>query len=354
MRVFITGVGGALGSRVAELVESLHEVEAVAGLDVVAPRRELTRTEISVIDPRERRLVTHAIRRFEPTAVIHLGIYEPNARATPRVAEERTASGTTTALGAAAESGMLDRIVVRSGLEIYGRRTGTPQVPDETVVPDPTTSFGRTLLRSEQVAQATAETVGATCSVLRFASIVGPDFPSPLARYLRLPLVPLNGIPDAPFSLLHADDAARAIVAALRLKLDGPLNIAGAGAVTAFQTVLMGGHRPLPIIGPWWAIARAISNAVGSPVPDHLLELLQRGRVADLSKLEVMTDLYPEHDTLSCARALHGWNEPVTPTRNEDRRAERGGNRADRVNRRTEPVEWVSTRSSASIKSGDS
>jgi UDP-glucose 4-epimerase len=323
VRVFITGVGGALGSRVAQLVESLREVEAVAGLDVVAPRRELRRTEVSVVDPRERRVVTQAIRRFEPTAIVHLGIYEPNARATPRVAADRTTSGTTTALGAAAENESLDRIVIRSGLEVYGRRNGAAQVPDETVVPDPTTAFGRTLLRAEQVAQATADSVGATCSVLRFASIVGPDVPSPLARYLRLPVVPVNGIPDAPFSLLHADDAARAIVAALRLRLDGPINVAGPGAVTAFQTVLMGGHTPLPIIGPWWALARAISNRLGSPVPEHLLELLQRGRVADLSKLDVLPDLYPEFDTMDCARALHGWNEPVTPTRAGEDRAER-------------------------------
>jgi UDP-glucose 4-epimerase len=323
MRVFITGVGGALGSRVAQLVESLREVEAVAGLDIVAPRRELKRTEVSVIDPRERRLVTHAIRRFEPTAIVHLGIYEPNARATPRVAAERTTSGTTTALGAAAEHESLDRIVVRSGFEVYGRRSGSSQVPDESVVPDPTTPFGRTLLRAEQVAQATADSVGATCSLLRFASIVGPDYASPLARYLRLPLLPVNGIPDAPFSLLHADDAARAVVAALRLRLDGPLNVAGPGAVTAFQTALMGGHTPFPIIGPWWTIARLISNRLGSPVPDHLLELLQRGRVADLSKLEVLPDLFPEFDTVDCARALHEWSEPVTPSRRADERAER-------------------------------
>jgi UDP-glucose 4-epimerase len=323
MRVFITGVGGALGSRVAELVESLREVDAVAGLDITPPRRPLQRTEVSVIDPRERRLVTHAIRRFEPTAIVHLGIYEPNARATPRVATERTTAGTTTALGAAAEHESLDRIVLRSGFEVYGRRTGSSQVPDETVVPDPTTPFGRTLLRAEQVAQATADSVGATCSMLRFASIVGPDVASPLARYLRLPVLPVNGIPDAPFSLLHVDDAARAIVAALRLRLDGPLNVAGPGAVTAFQTALMGGRKPLPILGPWWTIARLVSNRVGSPVPDHLLELLQRGRVADLSRLEVLPDMFPEYDTVECARALHEWTEPLTPSRFGDERAGR-------------------------------
>jgi UDP-glucose 4-epimerase len=308
MRVLITGVGGALGSRVAALVEQLAEVEAVAGLDVVAPTRFLERTEVSVVDPRERRMVTQAVRRFAPTAVVHLGIYEPDARATPRVAAERTMAGTTTVLGAAADLGGLEAIVVRSGFEVYGRRRGAMQVPDESVAPDPTSSFGRTLLRTEQLAQATAESVDASCALLRFATVVGPDFPSPLARYLRLRVVPVNGIPDAPISLLHVDDAARSVVAALRLRLDGPLNIAGAGSVTTFQAVLLGGNTPLPMVGPWWAIARRISSSLGSPVPDHLLELLQRGRVADVSKLDVMPDLYPAMDTMDVARALHTWS----------------------------------------------
>jgi UDP-glucose 4-epimerase len=202
----------------------------------------------------------------------------------------------------------LDRIVVRSGFEVYGRRPSGAQVPDESTAPDPTSSFGRTLLRTEQLAQATAESADATCSLLRFATVVGPDLPSPLARYLRLRVVPVNGIPDAPIALLHVDDAARAVVAALRLQLDGPLNVAGAGSVTTFQAVLLGGNIPLPIFGPWWAIARRISSALGSPVPDHLLELLQRGRVADLSKLDVLPDVYPSMDTVEVAKLLHSWS----------------------------------------------
>ena len=319
MRVLITGVGGALGGRVASLVEELHEVEAIAGLDVVAPHRRLRRTEISVVDPRERRLVANAVKRFQPTAVLHLGIYEPDARATPRVAAERTMAGTTTVLGVAAEMGCLDRIVVRSGSEIYGRRTNSTQVPDESAIPDPTSAFGRTLLRTEQLAQATADSVGATCSLLRFATIVGPDVPSPLARYLRLRVVPVNGVPDAPLALLHADDAARAIVAALRLQLDGPLNVAGEGSVTAFQAALLGGNIPLPTFGPWWSVARRISSALGSPVPDHLLELLQRGRVTDVSRLQVLPDLLPALSTIEVARALHTWTGESTADDAEDR-----------------------------------
>ncbi len=39
--------------------------------------------------------------------------------------------------------------VLRSGIEVYGRRRGTPSVPDEHVRVDPTTGFGHTLLKTE-------------------------------------------------------------------------------------------------------------------------------------------------------------------------------------------------------------
>lgn len=289
------------------MVEDLREVTDVAGIDVVRPTRPLARTAVTVIDPRERRLLGNAVRRFAPTAVVHLGVYEPDARATPRLAAERTQAGTTTVLGAAAERGCLDRIVLRSGLEVYGRRRNSPLVPDETVSPDPTTPFGRSLLRAERVAVATADSTGATCASLRFAPMVGPGFPSPLARYLRLRIVPVSAIADPPFSLLHVDDAARAVVAALRLQLDGPFNIAGRGAVTTSQVLRFGNRIPFPVLGPAWTLARAASQLLGSPVPDHLLELLQRGRVSDTGRLEVLADLLPAYSTADCADALFTW-----------------------------------------------
>lgn len=304
---------------VAEMVEDLREVDEVAGIDVMRPVRRLRRTTVTVIDPRERRLLGNAVRRFAPTAVVHLGIYEPDARATPRVAAERTQAGTTTVLGAAADAGHLDRIVLRSGLEVYGRRRNSPLVPDETVTPDPTTPFGRSLLRAEQLAVATADTTGISCAALRFASVVGPEYPSPLARYLRLRLVPVSAIADPPFSLLHVADAARAVVAALRIRLDGPVNVAGRGAVTTSQVLRLGRRVPIPVLGPSWTLARRASTLLGSPVPDHVLELLQRGRVADTGRLDVLPDLLPGYSTADCADALFDWPlRSLTRTAGED------------------------------------
>src|SRR5688572_12950032 len=117
MRVLLTGLGGELGTRVALLLEARPEVEAIAGIDIEPPRRFLARTDFHRVDPRARARNVAIVRDFEPTAVVHLGTYEPNARCSPRAAVERTEAGTIGVLGAAAECEGLDRIVVRSGIE---------------------------------------------------------------------------------------------------------------------------------------------------------------------------------------------------------------------------------------------
>ena len=90
MRVFVTGLGGELGTRVALLLEQERSVKAVAGIDLDPPRRRLRRTGFTRIDPRDRARTAAAIRAFRPTSVVHLGVYEPDARCGPRAARERT------------------------------------------------------------------------------------------------------------------------------------------------------------------------------------------------------------------------------------------------------------------------
>ena len=54
MRVLVTGMGGHLGTRVAQFLEARSDVEAVAGFDFVPPRRRLQRATFKRIDPRDR------------------------------------------------------------------------------------------------------------------------------------------------------------------------------------------------------------------------------------------------------------------------------------------------------------
>ena len=146
MRVLITGMGGELGTRVAGRLEGDERVAAVLGIDTDPPRRRLRRAEFHLVDPLARRRFADVVREFDPTVVVHLGVYEPNARVGPAAARELSEATAIAALGAAATCRSLERIVVRSGIEVYGRRRGTPTKPDEDVVPDPTSPFGEMLL----------------------------------------------------------------------------------------------------------------------------------------------------------------------------------------------------------------
>jgi UDP-glucose 4-epimerase len=209
---------------------------------------------------------------------VHLGVYEPYARSSPRSAIERTAAGTLTAVMASVDAGSLDRIVVRSGIEIYGRRRRAPMQPDEDVRPDPTSPFGHQLLHVERVCMEGGLHAAIPVTRLRFAPLVGPSFPSPLGRYLRMPAVPFQAFGDPPFSMLHQDDAASALLAALRRPHDGPVNVVGGGAVTASQAARLGRRLPVPTVALGWQSARLFSEVAGAPIPAHMLELPTRGR----------------------------------------------------------------------------
>ena len=148
---------------------------------------------------------------------------------------------------------------------------------------------------------------------VRCAPIVGPSFPSPLGRYLRLPIVPVDPISELPFSLLHQEDAAHALVTAASSRFDGPLNVVGPGAVTASQAALMGRRLPVPVFGPGWIAAGVAASLQGAPLPPHTRELLVRGGVADGALGQRVLDIEPRstHDVVS---QLYRWSSVAVST----------------------------------------
>lgn len=309
MQVLITGMGGELGTRVANLLERDPEVVAVLGLDLDPPRRRLHGAEFHRVDPRNRERTLDLVRAFAPTAVVHLGVYEPYARSSPTSAIERTAAGTIAVFDALAECPRLDRVVIRSGIEIYGRRRGAPACPDEATEPDPSTPFGHLLAYVERLGREVADRQDVSVTALRMAPLVGPHFPSPLGRLLRLPAVPCAALGDHPFSVLHQEDAAGALVAALHRRHDGPVNVVGPGAVTARQAARLGGRVPVPLLGPAWRPARLLSELVGAPMPEHIQELLVRGRTADGSSTKGAIGFAPKRSTRDVIEHLQEWAE---------------------------------------------
>lgn len=311
MRVLLTGMGGELGTRVTNLLEADERIDEIVGVDVNPPRGRTSRARFHLLDPRDRPRTVDIVRDLDPTAVVHLGLYEPAARVSARAGSGLSEASALVALGAAAQCPSLDRMIVRSGIEVYGRPRGGPQRPDETVTPQPTTPWGRALARIEEMAFRAADVAGVPLTILRFAPVVGPHVPSPLGRLLRLPVVPISPVSDPPFSLLHQEDAAAAAVRALEAGLAATVNVVGPGAVTPFQAVRMGGRVPMPVLGAGWLGARAVCEMVGAPLPPHVIELLLRGRGADGALGEEALGLEPVRSTAQVVRELYEWADVV-------------------------------------------
>jgi UDP-glucose 4-epimerase len=306
-RVLISGMGSELGSLVALHMERERWVGELAGLDIDPPRRRLRRATFHRVEPMDRRRIVTIVRDFDPHVVLHLAVWEPDARAHPRDAARWTAAAAVAVLGAAAECPSLEHVVVRSGIAVYGRRRGSATRPDESVSPDPSTPFGRSLLAIEQTACHAATAADVPATLLRFAPVIGPHVPSPLGRLLRLPAVPVSILADPAFSVIDDQDAASAVVAAATRRVDGAVNAVSPGAVTASQAVRMGRRLPIPLFGPEWRVASILTSAFGAPIPEHIQELLHRGGTADGTYAAAALGVTPRLTTPQVVQALYEW-----------------------------------------------
>ncbi len=306
-RVFVSGVGGELGTLVASLLEAEDWVGALSGIDTDPPRRRLNRTVFHRIHPDEHDRIVDTVVDFNPHVLVHIGVWEPDARAAPRDAATLTDQAATSIIGAAAECSALEHVVVRSGIEIYGRARGSLTRPSESAAIQPTSDWGRTVAAIERTAAQVGERIGVSIGALRLAPVLGPHVPSPLGRLLRMPIVPFSVLADPPFAVIEDRDAARAFVAAARIGLAEPVNVVAPGAITALQAARRGRRIPFPLVGPDWRIARSLSHLAGAPIPDHVAETLHRGRLADNTRMRTLLGFDAETSTTDVIDRLYHW-----------------------------------------------
>jgi UDP-glucose 4-epimerase len=315
-------MGAELGSLVTALLEREPWVGAIEGLDSDPPRRRLAKALFHRVDPFDEVKVARVVREFDPEVVVHFGVFEPDARASQANAARWNPALAISVLAAAAESPSLQSVVVRSGLEVYGRGGDRAEVPTETAPLAPTSPFGRQLAEIEARGRLLAEERGVPVALLRLAPVIGPHVPSPLGRLLRLQVVPVDllGACRGRFSLIDSRDAAAAAVVAARTAADGAFNIAPDDAVTAMGALRQGRRLPVPVIGPQWIAARLASSALGAPVPAHVVELLAKGRRGDTARATELLGWSANRSTEQALEALYAWESVVhvRPTKPAD------------------------------------
>lgn len=310
-RVLVSGMGGDLGSRVAEHLERESWVGQLLGIDTDPPRRRLQRASFHLASADDHDRILSIVSAFNPHVYIHLAVWEPFSRAAPHKARTLSAEAANTILGSAAESRALETVVVRSGVEVYGRAHGAPTRPDESAPVSPTCEFGHTLAEIERKAGEIGRRIGVPVAAIRLGSVLGPHIPSPLGRLLRMPAVPFSVLADPPFAVAEDVECAMAFVAAAERRVDEPVNVLANGAITALQAIRRGRRIPIPLIGPDWRIARVVAELCGAPIPDHVLETLHRGRLADNGRMDELVGFSSTVTTVDVVDKLYAWPSVV-------------------------------------------
>ena len=63
-------------------------------------------------------------------------------------------------------------------------------------------------------------------------------------------------------------------------------------------------------------MAKVVSGLLGAPIPDHVVELMHRGRLADNSRMEELLGFRSHSTTMDVIGALYEWPTVVrTPAR---------------------------------------
>lgn len=217
MRVFVAGATGVIGTRaVRQLVEAGHDVTAIARTPEKAEalgRAGATPVEVSLFD---RDALVAAVAGHD--AVVNLATRIPPvtkaAMAKAWEENDRIRTEGSTNLVDAALAGGAGRYVQESITFTYPDG-GDAWIDAESVTPEPA-AMTRSVLAAEANAQRFTD-AGGTGVVLRFGMFYAPDssHTQAMVSAARKGVATVLGKPSAYQSMIHADDAAAAVVAAL-------------------------------------------------------------------------------------------------------------------------------------------
>jgi UDP-glucose 4-epimerase len=250
--VVVTGISGNLGRTLAK---QLHKQERIIGIDRRPFPGRPKDMEIHELDLRKKK-AEDIFRKSNIKSVIHMGIMHD-----PRMSEEEHHSfnvvGTTRILEYCARYGV-KKVVVLSSANVYGPSPDNSNFLTEDAPLMAASRFSgvRDLIEVDMLAHGffwknpDIQTV-----ILRPVHIVGPTIRNAPSNYLRLKYPWVVAGFDPMVQLIHVEDAARAMVEALRPEARGVYNVVGPGEVPLSAIFRELGRVPVPVPHP---IARPI------------------------------------------------------------------------------------------------
>jgi UDP-glucose 4-epimerase len=288
-RVLITGVAGFWGNELARRLEQSPDFEYIAGLDVRPPGAHLERTEFIRADIRNPVLL-QILPKTGVDTVIHCDVLlAPEPGKTASQLHDINVIGSLQLLAACEKTETIEAVVVRGSAAIYGAEPNAPQFFTEGMARrfPLRTRFQRDIGELESYFETYARRFqDVTVTMLRFQPSLGVRIDSPLTRYLRQAVVPVQLGFDPLLQVVHADDAVDALEAAARRPVLGPVNVAGEGNISLSRLLRLARRRALPVPPPLFASALRAGRRLGfAELPADAVPWLRYGLTVDCARL---------------------------------------------------------------------
>lgn len=288
-RVLITGLGTFWGGRTAQALEADPGIDVIVGLDTIAPRVHLERTEFVRTDENYS-ILSRIVRAAEIDTIVHTFLVVDSTQMPSGRLHEINVIGTMNLFAAAqAEGSTVEQVVVKSSTLVYGSGPRDPYWFTESTrrVAPAKTQVERSLIEVESYVRDFAiDNPHVAVSLLRFSNVLGPDLSTPISRALELPLVPAVFGFDPRIQFTHEDDVVCALQFALTEGLAGVFNVAGDGLLPWSEVAAICGKRLgyLPFVGT--RQVGALLGRVGVKLPSESLDVLRYGRGVDNRRLK--------------------------------------------------------------------
>ncbi|WP_169795406.1 NAD-dependent epimerase/dehydratase family protein [Kribbia dieselivorans] len=307
--VIVTGIGDRLGAAVAAEVARRWPDAEVFGLGSAPVATPIPGVESIRVDLRSRTLAD-LVRTLDVSVIVHASLLDPKVRGGRAGQKDVNILGTMRLLAAAERSESLRHVVVASTTAVHGAGARSPavHVASSAAVGSLPDGIGRDCVEAEgQVRALARHRPDATTTVVRLADIVGPGVETPMAEYLRLPILPTRLGHDPRLQVVHIDDAIAALVEATITPPDTSLvvDVAGEGVVTLSQAAAILGRPWMPVLPGLGGATRALlGRSDAARLTTEHRDLLTWGRVVDTTLMRATVLPEPAYTTRTALASM--------------------------------------------------
>ncbi|MCL2543846.1 MAG: NAD-dependent epimerase/dehydratase family protein [Nocardioidaceae bacterium] len=320
--VLITGVSRDLGRTFARSLAESPGIDRVVGVDVTPPRGDLGAASFVRADIRNP-VMAKIIAKEDVDAVVHMSVIAtPGSAGARGTMKELNVIGTMQLLAACQKSERVRQVLVKSSTTAYAASSRDPAMFTEDMEPRsaPRTGYAKDVADVEGYVRGFARRrPDVAVTILRCANVIGPRVVSPLASYLRLPVIPTVLGFDPRLQFLHEHDLVSALGHAVANPVPGTFNVAGDGVLMLSQALRRMQRPSLPLPAAAFGGARAtLHRARLAELPPELLAFLTYGRGVDTTRMRTELGFVPRYTTAS---AFEEFAATLSPTGGRTQRA---------------------------------